>query len=278
MVCCALGAAACGAAPAQRLGLPTPVTTPLPGPSNVRPLPAGQATAAQARTLLRQARFLEYTTVSARRDQLSSWSLTRGDSRKHWMSGLTTEQSAHDTWRTSVFVTHGNSTSTSGSEIVVHGIKYERSPGEDRWQCLGPVQDLPAGQWAAEELAVARTIGVVATADIDGVRCIGVRVDIDVPHAFRAYPSSDLFYLALQDLSATKQQATAWAATARETDVVWIGRSDHLVYAQIDDYSARAGKLGVLRCHEADLLTVVGKKIVPPIVVPSPAYTPSQSA
>ena len=215
--------------------------------------------------------------MSEHNDELRTWTLTGGSSKEHWTSGWSVEQATSDTWRGSFFWTTWTGSATTLYDVVVRGVKYQRRSAAGRWRYVGPIGGAPsAKQWVTSELAVARTVRVVATAEINGVSCIGVQVNVDLLAACTKYPSSDAFYVTLHDLSATKDQVARWAATGTETDVIWIGRADHFIHEQVDDYAAPAGKWGVLRCHSAWSSTHIGEKIVPPITVPSPVSTPSQ--
>jgi len=277
--CLLLGLPACGTrgnTSAQGTGR----VSPLPSPSNVRPVSDSAATGPEGRALLRQFGLKVLARGSCQHtDSLRTWTLTRGGSEDHWTTGTSFDLTVPGMRRGVLTSTTPKGVTSIRREVVVHGVEYELPPGGDRWLEVGRAGDVApasARHWVAGELAVARRVRVIATAEVDGVSCTGIEIDIDFPAEWKEDPSGDLFFAVLQDMSTSKAQMARWVAVGSETDVVWIGQSDHLLHEQVDDYVAHAGSWGVLRCHLVHVATDIGKKVVPPITVPSPLLTPSE--
>jgi hypothetical protein len=156
---------------------------------------------------------------------------------------------------------------TSGGRLVA----YLRVAGVPGWKQLPPDQSdiaTTSAQDIEAILSAAQRLQIVRKETVSGVLCDVVQVDLDVVAYDKASKNLGLADSVSKELHISQADAVSELQNATGTELLWIGRDDHLEYRETRDYVVDAGSQGKYEEGGSMDVSDFGKVVDPPITAP----------
>jgi hypothetical protein len=166
--------------------------------------------------------------------------------------------------------------------LTVEGrmVGYARIAGLTGWTQL-PSQQSDISTTNAQDiramLASAKQLKIVRAETVGGVLCDVVHIDLDLAAYDKASKNLGFADSVRQELKMSAAAAAAALQGATGTEVLWIGRSDQLLYRDAQDYVVHAGPRGSYEEKGSMDCSDFGKVVAPPITAPTLSPTPTPS-
>ena len=128
-----------------------------------------------------------------------------------------------------------------------HMVAYIRVAGVTGWEQLPRDQSditTTSAQDTEAMLSAGKRLQIVRTESVGGVLCDVVQVDLDVAAYDKASKSLGLADSVSKELHISMADAASALQNATGTELIWIGRDDHLQYRETRDYVVDAGAQG----------------------------------
>ena len=150
-------------------------------------------------------------------------------------------------------------------------VGYVRVNGVTGWEQAPRDQSdivTTSAQDAEAMLSAAKRLQVVRTETIGGVLCDVVQVDLDVAAYDKASKNLGLADTVSKELYISQADLVSALQNATGTELLWIGRDDHLEYRETRDYVVDAGAQGKYEEGGSMDFSDFGKVVDPPITAP----------
>ena len=150
-------------------------------------------------------------------------------------------------------------------------VAYIRVAGMTGWEQLPRDQSditTTSAQDTEAMLSAGKRLQIVRTESVGGVLCDVVQVDLDVAAYDKASKSLGLADSVSKELHISMADAASALQNATGTELIWIGRDDHLQYRETRDYVVDAGAQGKYEEGGSMDGSDFGKVVDPPITAP----------
>jgi hypothetical protein len=150
-------------------------------------------------------------------------------------------------------------------------VAYIRVAGVTGWEQAPRDQSdivTTSAQDAEAMLSAAKRLQVVRTETIGGVLCDVVQVDLDVAAYDKASKNLGLADTVSKELHISQADLVSALQNATGTELLWIGRDDHLEYRETRDYVVDAGAQSKYEEGGSMDFSDFGKVVDPPITAP----------